>query len=1511
MKKQKRITAFLLCVLTLLGLVIPASTALALDRVQIESKSSDMYFEYISGSGTWEDLKTPDHWVVEDGSIAYCLQHRLDSPHSGDGFSEKELLDYYSTRVYIGLQIILENGYPMSNGGLTPDQARYATANAIRFWLSENGDSSQYNFTNRSANPNSIKAKSGYQPVLDFADELLALARAQKPMQHSVSFSPSALNLTYDGSAYFTGTTTVTLVNCNGGYTLDQSGLPAGTQVSGFTGKNGDTLTIKIPKEQGNKTVTLKATGMDSRSTANIFMYVSDSSNIQNVIAVGSGGYYGVGDGTLTLSTPAYGKIQIVKTDADTGARLNGAVFGIYSNSACINEVARLTTSGNGSATSGDLLAGTYYVKEITAPEGYVVNPEVYAASIVSTTYTVTVPDKPVYGRITVEKLNSNPAMGDYSRANAKFGVYDSGNTLVDTITTGTDGKGTSKDLPLGTYTIKETSAPFGYVLSKESRTVTLSYAGQTVPLVYAVTTISNKPQEGTITVTKADKETGAAPQGDASLYSAKYVIKDSKGNIVDTLHALGTRVVKSKNLPLGDYTVTETEPPEGYLLNPTAYPVTLSYAGQNVDVTDIAQTVTDTVKKGKTRIVKFGARELDGTESDPEIKPPLEGVVFEIRLKSSGVLYDTLTTDHDGMALSKLLPYGLYTVTEVNGTPDGYMKVQPFDVFVSENEKTYHYNLEDKTVEMMIRLVKKDADTGKTIPVAGTTFRIEDSSGKTVSFDMLYPQPHALSEFVTDSSGTLYLPGKLAYGSYKLYEVQAPYGYTLNGSPVSFFVSEESAENSTITVTLKNKAVMGRITVEKIGEQLVGCEERETNYGTQYVPIYATKGLAGVVFEVFAAENIGTLDGTVYFKAGQKVCEVTTGADGTATTPDLYLGKYNIIEKSVPNGFVLDDTPHEVVLEYQDQNTPIISESISLYNLRQKAEIRLLKMAEYFNDDTGAFYESYGAGFVFGVYAKDAIGDIPADALVDVVTTGKDGRATTTADLPLGIYYLKELFSPYGYIPPALDREIDLTSKNDANTVFIGDDYAQDPIWNRMEKRRISIIKTDAEDSERKLPGAVFEVLTEKDRKVVATFTTDKNGYGESGDLPLGKYLLKEKETPAGFILTDEVTRFELKKGSDPVVAFEKENTANIVELEKTDVSDGNPLPGAVIRVEDEQGNVVFEGETNLEGVIILRELPPGTYTFYETVSPDGWALNTEVFTFSIDEYGNITGATEIKDEPTTVIIEKRDGYNDAPIPSVVFSLLDADGKPIKLKMTDGGYFITADDGEETFTVDENGKAVIKYLKRGDYTLMETPPIGYISTGSYALTVTDEYGESNPCKAIITNAPTGLTVYKVLADTKKPLTGAGFTFKVKNGLFFDTLRFTALENGWYKAEPEGELTELMVDDNGELMVIGLPLGEVWLEETTVPKGYFPVPAQKLEITAEHTFDMPLETTVENNPSVKLGIDSDKYNPLIAIGLCLLLVGGVIGKYFLWARRINAEDASELASSKTPEDKDE
>lgn len=1499
-KKLKRLWALLLCMLTVLTLF--PMTASAVTRCIIDSKNTSSCFEYLSGSGDWEDLKTPKHTVRKTGDVAYCIQHKLDNPNGVD-YSEIDPLDSYSTRTVRGIQIILENGYPCTTNGFTEDQARQATANAIRFWLSEEGADGQWNFTNRKERPNSIRAKAGYQSLLNWADELLQMARDQKLLQHKVSFSPASMELAVSGD-YFVGKTKVTLTNCSGGYTIDKSALPSETVVEGFTGKSGDTLTIKVPKKYGNQSIRLNATGYDNRVTANLFWYAPDNGNYQKLVTFTSGNYAPSTDGVLRMTTPGYGKIALLKKSED-GKLLSGVVFGIYSDAACKNLVAKLTTGNNGKAVSGDLELSTFYLKEISTVEPYILSDTVYPVTVkASETVTVTASNQEAMGRIRVKKINSNPDMGDYSLAGSVFDVYQNGK-VVTSITVDSSGKGISSPVKLGSYVVKERQASEGFVLNKQEYPVSLSYASQTVSVVYDDVTIPNAPQTGKIIVSKVDKETGGMPQGDASLFGAKYEIKDSSGKIVDTLHALGSRVAESKELPLGTYTVHEVEAPAGYLLNPNPITVTLSYGGQNVSIVTENATMEDEVIKGRIELTKFGERELDSSEDDPDIKPTLTGVEFEVRLKSSGELYDTITTGENGRGTSKLLPYGVYVVTELRSEAnEGYKLVDPFEVFVNENKKTYSYILEDKSLEMMVRIVKQDAESGHIIPVAGTTFRIENSKGETVTFEVLYPQPHTVSEFQTDSSGTLYLPGTLPTGTFKLIEVSAPEPYLLNEKAVEFTVNEENAENGTVTVTMKDTPVKGRITIEKKGEVLTGFTIEETEYGTKYLPTYELKGLEGVVYEVFAAENIG-VPGKVYHKAGEKVCELTTGSDGMASSEPLYLGKYLVKEKSTNHGFVLDTTEYEVTLSYEDQHTAIVIQTLAKENQRQKAAVELQKNAEYFDPNTGAIYTNYGEGFVFGLYTKEAVGTIPANALLDILTTGKDGKAVSGADLPLAELYLKELAAPHrGYALSSKIYAVDVTSKNETDEVIVDDTHAVEPIANELITRRIQVTKVAADESGRTLAGTVFEIVDAETKSVVGLIEVNDKGIGISRELPiLREFILREKVAPEGFCLSKEEVHFTLKADSDEVVEFTFEDEPTEVVIEKTDVTTGNAVPGAGITVyDDATGNVVFAGETDASGRVMIHELPAGKkYRFVESYSPDGFAINTTEFFFEIDEYGNITGDTEITDEPISVIVEKKNAYDGSPMSGIVFSLLDENGKPVKIKATGTGYLVPDEaEGSERFAVNVDGKAEIRYLKAGNYILTEETPEGFVGIGSYAMTVTKENGTDNPYHATITNSPTALRVYKVHADTQQPITGAGFTFKTKAFLGFETLKFTRLENGWYMRDDNGSVTEIMVDDKGEITVLGLPLdAEVYIEETTVPDGFFPNPACKVILSEDYTFEVPMETTIENAPSVKLGLDSDKYNVLIAIGICLLGAGVVVWRVVAAKRALKRKEKRE------------
>ena len=344
--KSKRLVAFLLCVLTIVG-VMPFVTALAAEpTVTIESQTNSAfdYLEYYK-DGKWQDLNTPRHWIESTGQICYCIEHSEGNPH-GDTYTAASPSSVFSSSTLAGVQSILMYGYPCNTpSGFTADEARQATANALRFWLSENGESGSYSFTNRKANPDHIRAKAGYEHVLAWADELLSYARARKTLNHSITFSPSSLTLAASGDS-FVGQTQVRLTNINSGYTLNSSNLPSGVKVSGYTGSDNDTLTITAPESVMGQSFTITATGKDTRSLNNITAYIPVDGDLQKIFLCATTAQV-VATASIGVDTPAYGYLKIVKT-GENGSALAGVKFGVYSDAGCTKKLCDLTTGSDG-----------------------------------------------------------------------------------------------------------------------------------------------------------------------------------------------------------------------------------------------------------------------------------------------------------------------------------------------------------------------------------------------------------------------------------------------------------------------------------------------------------------------------------------------------------------------------------------------------------------------------------------------------------------------------------------------------------------------------------------------------------------------------------------------------------------------------------------------------------------------------------------------------------------------------------------------------------------------------------------------------------------------------------------------------------------------------------------------------------------------------------------------------------------------------------------------------------
>lgn len=690
---------------------------------------------------------------------------------------------------------------------------------------------------------------------------------------------------------------------------------------------------------------------------------------------------------------------------------------------------------------------------------------------------------------------------------------------------------------------------------------------------------------------------------------------------------------------------------------------------------------------------------------------------------------------------------------------------------------------------------------------------------------------------------------------------------YVKELSTIAPYVLESTVKNATITLNktetlnVQNTSAKGMICVNKTAEQLIGTTASNSDFGQVNTPKFGTKGLAGCVFEV--KDSKGTV-----------VATLTTDANGYAETGLLEFGEYKVQEVSGVAGYEVDNTVHTVTIAYANQNTPIVKKTVDVENARIATSVKLKKMTECFDYEELKFKPCVGKGFVFGLYTAETIGIMPKDTLVELLTTNEEGVATSSVKLPFGEYYLKELKVP--------DETIYLSSEsfpltvNGANTV-----YYETPVVNDMFKGNIAVWKSDKNDADRMLAGAKFEIR-DVEGKLFDTMTTDADGYAVSIDLPVGKYKLQEIDPPTGFILSDEVVDVSITTDNKNTAVIDRTNVGNEMVLKKTDLTNGKAVAGATIAIYDEAGDVFFEGKTDENGEIVLKEVPAGKYTYKETIAPSGFALNTETFSFEMDVYGKVTGKTEITNEPIAFMLNKVNTFTNKPFANIEFTLKDAEGNVVKTKMTEDGYRVAAEDGSETFAVDENGYAEFRYLPAGVYKLVENTPIGYISDDEFSITLTDAHALSAPNKLTVENCPTGLKILKREASSGNPLSGAGFRIKIRDGLGFETLSFTKLENGSFFYDPNGTVMDMMVDGKGEILIHGLPLGDLWIEESIVPEGYFPVSAARIELKKEHTSTIPFDVTIKNSKYVKLGMDSDWWEfPALMLGIALAVGGAV------------------------------
>ncbi|EAD7178193.1 hypothetical protein ABU18_14000 [Listeria monocytogenes] len=546
-------------------------------------------------------------------------------------------------------------------------------------------------------------------------------------------------------------------------------------------------------------------------------------------------------------------------------------------------------------------------------------------------------------GDLKIKKTGSD----NRTLANAEYDVKDSSGKVVAHVKTGSDGTITAKDLLIGDYSVIETKAPPGYTIDKTVRKVKVEAAETTL------LNVTNKAISFQVRVKKADTETGDTAQGDASLVGAKYgVYEDAAATkLLDEMTIGQDLTATSKKMLLGGASKTiyikETKAPPGYNIDKTIYPVKID---QKDDVTELLlgnATSKDTVIKGGFELIKFANKPLlQSMLNDlPEgQKQALEGAEFTATLKSTGVVAQTQTTDLNGAASFTGLPYGTYVVSETK-TPTGYKSVADFEVTISEEGQKFHYILEDKVIEAKVKIVKKDIETGKVIPLSGATFKVKDSEGNFITQHVNYPSDKDITEFVTAADGTLVLPETLVYGDYTLVEVKAPNGYLLNKEEIPFTVSAEN-DGQMITLDFSDAPAKGKVKGIKTKEVI------DTEKSTQDKVVYKQVPAANIEFDVVAKENITTPDGTVRAKKGTVVDHLKTDKDGKfESNKELYLGKYQLVETNLPSEY-RELKPIDFTLNYKDDQTQIVWGNVNVKNMLKKGEVEVSKKGTTGDDE-------------------------------------------------------------------------------------------------------------------------------------------------------------------------------------------------------------------------------------------------------------------------------------------------------------------------------------------------------------------------------------------------------------------------------------------------------------------------------------------------------------------------------------------------------------------------------
>ena len=1289
-----------------------------------------------TGSSTHTNLKAIGSY---SGNIAYCIEPgvSLSSGQSMNKYDENYFNNITANGVISGDEIrlfigrILQYGYRgtistswRSQNESAANSIAHAYATQLLIWETVVGERDA-NFNHKAASgcsnvKNVINAKHPLRSkIMSYYNSMVSSVQNHTvvPSFCTKSSGSAKVNeLEWNGSKYL-----ATLADSNG--VLSNYAFKA--SISGVTfSTSGNKLTVSMDKAPSKEfTITAnKKNGVRRGVVVWSEGKHSQNSSVQDVVTYAQE----VSDpvsGYVKMKV-SYGSCQIVKTSED--GKVDGINFTISGNG--VNQT--VTTANGGKFQIDNLMPGVYTVTEQSIDK--YVPQEVHRVTVVAG-QVATVNFNNVLKRGNLQVIKSSE---DNLVDGVKFHLYGTslaGIAVDEYAVTDKNGVATFKDVLISgstPYTLEEVDTAIRYVVPEK----------QTAPIQWKEVTnrdFTNILKKFSVTVTKSDREEGTA-QGDAKLSGAVYGIY--KGDTLVDKYVTDSegQFTTKEYICDSDWTIREITPSEGYLLDKTIHKVGAEPKLFTIEHNLVANDATEQVMKGNIAIIKHT------DDGETKIETPENGAEFEVYLKSSGSFEkadkderDTIVCDENGFAQTKDMPYGVYTVHQTKGW-EGRELMKDFDVFISQDGQTYRYLINNANFESYIKVVKKDAETGKTIPYAGAGFQIYDPDGNKVSMTFTYPTPTTIDTFYTDADGQLVTPEKLDYGKgYLLVEVQAPYGYVLDSTPVSFDVTEKNSTQeggiTLIKVDKPNMAQKGTISVEKTGEVFFGVNvSGEEDEDVIYQPVYKVKGLAGAVYEIPADEDVITPDGTLRYHKGDVVDTVTTDEDGTAKSKELYLGKYTVVETKAPTGMVINKEKHSVELTYAGQDVAVTETATSFVNERQKVKISLEKILEQ-NETFGIGKNDEIKNISFGLYAKEDIVSssgtvIPADGLIEIITLDENGAATANTDLPFGSYYIKEITTDKHYI--LSDTQYPFTFKyagQDTETVEIKVNDGK-PIENKLIYGSVSGKKID--ENGEALGGALIGIFKADETEftkehAIMTATSEKDGSFSFAKVPYGKWIVREIEAPEGFVLDD--TSYEVNIGeNEQVIEVEitDEYIHGNIELIKVDADyPDNKLTGATFEVYkdvngdgklDDGDELIGNLEETATGIYEMKELLYGKYLVKETKAPEGFVLDKGVYSVFIE-----------KDE-TTYKVENKVGVgfiNEAMKGNLKIKKTSSDGK------VEGFTFrVTGVNGyDSTFTTDKNGEISVDGLRIGEYTVSEVSDnvsVGYILPADKKVTV-------------------------------------------------------------------------------------------------------------------------------------------------------------------------------------------